>query len=319
MKKNRNPGCIQTAILSCVFLFSGFSSYAQSEPYTGPIIDMHVHAYRQASRMFGITYQNPITGKTYATTPDLESHREWTFKKMQEHRIVKAVVNYHPDWYDQDPDRVLIGLGTAEPDTLRRMYEAGRLHVMGEMTAYYDGLQADDPELEPYFELAESLGIPVGYHIFPGGPPGGMYMGFPGIRAANADPMQIERVLVSHPKLKIYIMHAGWPYLEDMKALMYAHPQLYVDIGVISWNLPRAEFHAYLKALVDAGFGKRILYGTDQMAFKGSFDQAIENVNTAGFLSLEQKADIFYNNAAEFLGLSPEEVRAHKLEGGNGK
>lgn len=318
MTTNRLPVVIRTATLCSFILFSGLWARAQTEAYTGPIIDMHVHAYRQVSRMFGITYQNPITGNTYATTPDLDAHREWTFKKMQEHRIVKAVVNYHPDWYDQDPDRVLIGLGTAEPDTLRSMYEAGRLHVMGEMTAFYSGLQADDPELEPYFELAESLGIPVGYHIYPGGPPGGMYMGYPGVRAANANPMQIERVLVSHPKMKIYIMHAGWPYLEDMKALMYAHPQLYVDIGVISWALPRAEFHGYLKGLVDAGFGKRILYGTDQMTFMGAFDQAIENVNTADFLSMEQKADIFYNNAAEFLGLSPEEIQAHKQVGGKG-
>ncbi len=319
MKKNRTRRCIQTATLCCLSLLFGLPANAQSAPYSGPIIDMHVHAYRQASRMFGITYQNPLTGKTYATTPDLASHREWTFEQMRKHRIVKAMVNYHPDWYDQDPDRVLIGLGTGEPDSLRRMHEAGRLHIMAEMTAFYAGLQADDQELEPYFELAESLGIPVGYHIYPGGPPGGMYMGYPGVRAANANPMQIERVLVAHPKLKIYIMHAGWPYLEDMKALMYAHPQLYVDIGVISWALPRAEFHAYIKGLVDGGFGKRILYGTDQMAFKGSFDQAIGNVNAAGFLSLEQKADIFYNNAAEFLGLSPEEIRAHKKQGGNGE
>lgn len=318
MKTNRLPACIRTATCFCFILFSAGWVQSQNEPYTGPIIDMHVHAYRQVSPMFGISYQNPITGNTYATTPDLDAHREWTFKKMEEHRIVKAMVNYHPDWYDLDPDRVLIGLGTAEPDTLRQMYEAGRLHVMAEMTAFYRGLQADDPELEPYFELAESLGIPVGYHIYPGGPPGGMYMGYPGVRAANANPMQIERVLVSHPKLKIYIMHAGWPYLEDMKALMYAHPQLYVDIGVISWALPRAEFHDFLKGLVDAGFGKRILYGTDQMTFIGAFDQAIENVNSAEFLSVEQKADIFYNNAAAFLGLSSEEIEKHKQVGGNG-
>lgn len=139
-----------------------------------------------------------------------------------------------------------------------------------------------------------------------------MYAGYPGVRAANADPMQIEQVLVNHPKLKVYIMHAGWPYLDDMKALLYAHPQLYVDVGVICWGQPRAEFHNFLKGLIDAGFGKRIMYGTDQMAFLGTFDQGIESIQSAPFLSLEQKADIFYNNAAQFLNLTEEEKALHQ-------
>ena len=48
------------------------------------------------------------------------------------------------------------------------------------------------------------------------------------------------------------------------------------------------------------------------MVFQGTIDQAIENVNAAAFLSLEQKADIFYNNAAAFLGLGEEEIARHR-------
>ncbi len=288
------------------------NSNAQEAFYAGPIIDMHVHAYRQTSPLFGISFTNPLTGHTYTTSSDLEAHKSWTFAKIKEHRIVKAVVDYNPEWEADDPELILNGRGAGELETLRKGFMSGELQVMAEMTAYYQGMQADDAQLDPYFELAESLGVPVGYHIYPGGPPGAMYVGYPEVRAANADPMQIERVLVDHPKLKVYIMHAGWPYLEDMKALMYAHPQLYVDVGVISWALPRAEFHAFLQGLVEAGFGKRIMYGTDQMVFQGTFDQAIANVNSAPFLSAEQKADIFYNNAAAFLELSEAEIARHK-------
>jgi predicted TIM-barrel fold metal-dependent hydrolase len=38
---------------------------------------------------------------------------------------------------------------------------------------------------------------------------------------------------------------------------------------------------------------------------------AIEAIQTADFLSAEQKADIFYNNAARFLRLSEEEIAKH--------
>lgn len=109
-------------------------------------------------------------------------------------------------------------------------------------------------------------------------------------------------------------MHAGWPYLEDMKALMYAHLQVYVDLGVICWALPRKEFHKFLQGLVESGFEKRIMFGSDQMEWASTMDEAIEAVNSATFLSLEQKEDIFYNNAARFLELSKEEIADHKEE-----
>jgi len=46
---------------------------------------------------------------------------------------------------------------------------------------------------------------------------------------------------------------------------MSAHPQLYVDISVIDWNLPREEFHKYLRRLVEAGCAKQIMFGSDEM------------------------------------------------------
>ncbi|MDG1572021.1 amidohydrolase family protein [Robiginitalea sp. M366] len=305
------------AAAAAIFALMLQATTTAQEAYQGPIIDMHVHAYQQVSPLFGIQFTNPLTGISYTTTADLEAHKAWTFDRMKAHRIVKAVVDYNPAWEAEDPDRVIPAKGGGNLETLRQGFMSGELQIMAEMAPYYNGVQADDAAMDPYFELAESLEVPVGYHIYPGGPPGAMYAGYPGVRAENAHPMQIERVLVAHPKLKIYIMHAGWPYLEDMKALMYAHPQLYVDLGVISWALPRAEFHHFLKGLVDAGFGKRIMYGTDQMVFQGAFDQAIGNINSASFLSMEQKADIFYNNAAAFLGLSPEEIEEHHLQAGN--
>ena len=55
---------------------------------------------------------------------------------------------------------------------------------------------------------------------------------------------------------------------------------------------------------VDAGFGKQIMFGSDQMLWPDVIGQAIEAIETADFLTEEQKRDIFYNNAARFLRLS---------------
>ena len=100
-------------------------------------------------------------------------------------------------------------------------------------------------------------------------------------------------------------MHAGWPMIDDMLAMLYTHPQLYVDVGIIVYAFPRAEFYRYLQRLVEAGFGKRVMFGSDQMLWPQAIEKAIESIEAAPFLTVEQKRDIFYNNAARFLRLKP--------------
>ena len=290
--------------------------------YTGPVIDMHMHAFtiELQGPGAGSGFTNPLTGRSYAAVSSPEEQRRETYDRIEKYNIVKAAVSGSGavSWHEADPDRVLIGsmVGTRRTtvDGLRRQHGEGKLHILGEMGPYYEGLRADDPAVKPFFDLAEELGIPAAYHLFPGGAPGSLYAGdmmMTRIRAANANPMQFEEVLVTHPTMKIYIMHAGWPYLEDMKALMFVHPQLHVGIAAINWLIPTAEFHGFLKGLVDAGYGKRILWGTDQMHMPEVMDDAFEAVDSASFLTAEQTADIFYYNAARFLGLSEEEIAGH--------
>jgi predicted TIM-barrel fold metal-dependent hydrolase len=187
---------------------------------------------------------------------------------------------------------------------LRRLHAAGMLKVLGELTFQYAGIAPDDPQIEPYYALAEELDIPVAIHIGPG-PPGASYFASPKYRMRYSDPLALEEVLMRHPKLRLYVMHAGWPMGDAMIALMYAHPQVYVDTGVIDYAFPRAEFHAYLKRLVDAGFADRIMFGSDQMIWPDAVDAGIEAIESAAFLTTAQKRDILYNNAARFLRLKP--------------
>ena len=78
---------------------------------------------------------------------------------------------------------------------------------------------------------------------------------------------------------------------------------MYVDVAVINWALPRPEFHSYLRRLVEAGFGERIMFGSDQMVWPDAIGRAVEGIESATFLTAQQKRDIFYNNAARFLRL----------------
>ena len=106
-------------------------------------------------------------------------------------------------------------------------------------------------------------------------------------------------------------MHAGWPMIDDLLAVLWAHPQVYVEVGVIVWALPQAEFYRYVQRIVEAGFGGRVMFGSDQMVWPGMIERAIRTVEEAPFLNDQQKRDILYNNAARFLRLSPAEMDRH--------
>jgi uncharacterized protein len=190
---------------------------------------------------------------------------------------------------------------------LRARHTDGRLRVLAEVGTQYAGILPGDERLEPYWALAEELDIPVGIHIGTG-PPGAIYLGASGYRAALHSALTLEPVLVKHPKLRVYVMHAGFPMLDDMLAVLYAHPQVYVDTGVIVYTQPRPAFYRYLQGLVDAGFEKRVMFGSDQMVWPGVIERSIAVITEAPFLTAAQKRDILYDNAARFLRLKSDEM-----------
>jgi hypothetical protein len=53
------------------------------------------------------------------------------------------------------------------------------------------------------------------------------------------------------------------------------------------------------------------MFGSDQIVWPGLIDAAVRAIEEAPFLSAEQKRDIFSNNAARFLRLSPETIARH--------
>ena len=279
------------------------------------IIDVHVHAESQDPR-FGVTFTNPLTGEKWQAAADEAALIAESLAVMQRLNVVRAVVSgdHHEAvlrWKQREPEKVLVGYSLADPARLdaaflRLEHAAGRLQVIGEVGAQYAGVTPNDPRMEPIYALAEELDVPVALHMHPG-PPGAAYppYGITRMRAANGRPLLLEEPLLRHPKLRLYIMHAAWPFLDETLALMYAHPQVYVDIGVIDWTQPEAEFHRYLRGLVEAGYGNRVMFGSDQMVWPRAIERAVSTIEAASYLTESQKDDIFYENAARFLRLEP--------------
>jgi hypothetical protein len=158
--------------------------------------------------------------------------------------------------------------------------------------------------LDAYFAAAEKLNIPVGIHMGTGGN-GMANLTSPKYRASMGNPLLMEDLLARHPKLKVWLMHAGYPMADEMIALMGANAYVYVDIAGMIWSYPQAEINAYIKRLVQAGFGKRIMYGTDLLIWPKLVETSLSIIENADYLSYDQKRDILFNNAVRFFRLDP--------------
>lgn len=193
---------------------------------------------------------------------------------------------------------------------IRRLHAAGAFRVLAEVTNQYAGIAPDDARLEPLWAMAEQLDIPVGIHIG-GGEPGTPYTGGPAFRARLQSALTLEEVLVRHPKLRVYIMHAGYPMLDDLLALLFTHPQVYVEPSMAINVETRAAFYRFLRGIVEAGYADRVMFGSDQIIWPGLIEAAVKSIEDAPFLTPDQKRAIFYDNAARFLRLSHQEIARH--------
>jgi uncharacterized protein len=296
-----------------VFSFTiALSAFAQSR---GPIIDVHMHS-RLPEQFAGGAPPNPATGLAGKASTADELLRK-TIAAMKKYGIVKGFVSsgFKPlesiaPWLDAAPSLFIGSCGIATQgmensptvERVRSEIAARRIAVLGEIGAQWAGLTPSDERLEPYFALAEELDVPVGIHTGLG-EPGAPLHGNPNFRVALGNPLLLEPVLIRHPKLRLYLMHAGWPFLEETKAILHVYPQVYVDVAIINWAIPRSEFHEYLRALIRAGFEQRIMFGSDQMFWPEAIGMAVEGVDSASFLTRSEKRDIFYNNAVRFFRL----------------
>lgn len=331
--------------MSFLSIFALLSAQASAPTVPPPIIDMHMHAWSLSEfggqsvpgcvgaygvDMHGVDPAKPFDFavqakcKVIVQSPATDAAvLAGTIAQMNRFNIVAGVIaGDRPivaSWRKQYPDRFIPAANfftdeglppVARVAELAARVQSGETKVFAEVTPQYRGLRPDHPALEPFYAMAERLDVPVGIHMGYGAP-GGPYWIYPKYRAALGNPLLLEDLLVRHPKMRVYVMHAGMPMVDEMIMLLNAHPQVFVDISADNWGVPRKEFHFILKRLSDAGYTKRIMFGSDQMVWPQTIEVAIDAITSADFLTEEQKRDILYNNAARFLRLSKEQVDRH--------
>ena len=282
------------------------STVTGQAPARPSVIDVHVHSTNTSpqqalERMKSLNIRFLVVSSLTSDLP------QWA-SALDAAQFLPALVFPCADGRAPITGRPCFDSGTELPDVtwLSGELKAGRIKAFGELSPQYLGLSPADSRMEPYWQLAEQFDLPVGIHMGPG-PPGIAYdaspvpFKSPAYRMAMSDPLLLEEVLLRHKRLRLFVMHAGWPQLERMIALMYAHPNVYVDVAALQALMPRPAYSRHLRGLVEAGFGKRIMFGSD---FPDQAGPGIDAIWGADFLSAEQKTDILCNNAVRFLRLN---------------
>ncbi len=273
-----------------------------------PIIDIHMHAFDSIWSTTRECFPEPCE-KVPNRVKSGDQILPETIRMMDKFKIVRALVSHadigHIIQWGKADSRFMIAPMSIDPipEYLDPIEDSIHLFsALGEVTSQYKGYAPNDPDMYKTYGLAIKYDLPVLIHIagFGGGP------NYPILKG---NPMELSEVLQKSPELRVCVAHGGFPFGDEMIALMYNYPAVYTDVSTINWILPREIFHRYLKKLMDAGLGKRILFGSDQMIWPETIEIAIEAIDSAEFLTEEQKRDIFYNNAAKFLRLAEDQIK----------
>jgi hypothetical protein len=281
-------------------------------PSRSPVFDVHLHTPFTAANLRATIANMDSLNVRYAlfigsfeqlsALPDSARFIPGLMFPCEHGRMPNAGVQCFPNGTNDFPDLTW----------LRAQVTAGRIRVFGELGPQYLGIAPNDPRMEPYYALAEELDVPVGIHLGIG-PPGVSYADspFPSFKSPNyrgavGDPYLLEDVLVKHPKLRLYAMHAAWPDIPHMVYMLCMHPRLYADVSVLQYAIARPAYLDALKTFADAGLTDRLMYGSDggpRFATMG-----VEAIEQASFLTDSQKRDILFNNALRFFRIGPQPV-----------
>ncbi len=321
----RFHGLIAVAVMLAIAGTSGCAGMAQSDhsaaasPRPGaatPVFDVALQAVNPAwfaRAMEGVDYGFHGQGRYGDMAADGDELLRRTLAEMDRGGIRRALLvdgAGRAAWQAAHPDRFLLSyvpdLSLSDHSAAAAEFvegvRAGRYVAIGEFGLVYAGMPFASPALFPYYEAAQELGVPVFVHTGFSGPNPQQVIS-PAFRIRVADPLLLEEVLIRFPRLKIVMMHMGWPFFDEALYMLGTYPNVYMDTSVAVWMLGPDLFHRMLKEAVAAAGSDRILFGSLQMAWPDVIGTSVRAIHDADYLTPEDRHAILWGNAVRLLGL----------------
>ena len=147
-----------------------------------------------------------------------DTETTWRQRKVP-NEAVADLVNKYPLRF--------IGFAGADPHkgmaAVRELeYGVKNLGMRGlNMEPCFHRLPANDKKYYPLYAKCCELDIPVSLHISTN------YI--PQYTMREGHPMHVDEVAVDFPELKIIASHAGWPWVAELVAVAWRHPNVYLE------------------------------------------------------------------------------------------
>lgn len=161
------------------------------------------------------------------------------------------------DYVARDPGR-LIGFMSLDPavagweNELRQGHQELGLRGI-KLMPMYSGFSPDNRMLDPLWEYAQALRLPVLLHT------GTTFVAQAPIEYTL--PRKLDQVAIRYPQLKMILAHLSHPFEGECAAVIRKHPNLFADISALHYR-PFQLYHS-LMLMQEYGIWDKLLFGTD--------------------------------------------------------
>jgi predicted TIM-barrel fold metal-dependent hydrolase len=116
-----------------------------------------------------------------------------------------------------------------------------------------------------------------------------------------SNPIVIDEIINSFPKVKLVLAHMGWPWVDNALALAVQYPNIYLDISNLTYMMPYRLKEFLLRAKDIIGVDK-LLFGSDTFVPE-MIEMTIHYFNNFDFLTKQEINKILGLNAKKLLNL----------------
>lgn len=199
--------------------------------------------------------------KVFITMPKMFSYRrkellvDFTLEEIYE------IIKDYPDRFvgiaPYDPHNIMESVKTIERAVKEFGFKGVYAHTLGQ------NLRPSDKSMYPCYSKCAELGIPFAIQlghsleIMPSDP---------------GRPIHLDQVALDFPELTIVGSHTGWPWCEELIALAWKHPNVYLDVSA---HLPKYVDPSIIK-FMDTRGRKKCLFGTNGIGLERCKEQFME-------------------------------------------
>lgn len=249
--------------------------------------------YEEAELMTALTVDHLLEGMEAAGVDKAVLQSEWAFGDYRKQNdAVYKIVQSHPDKFiagflavNPQADDDMVALVEKE------VKDRGFKGVNIQSWAYR--LKCNDKRFYPVYEICQTLGIVVTIHTS---------INFTVDRTIDfGRPLWVDEVACDFPELTIVANHGGWPWVNELVAVAWKHPKVFIEIGAVSPKYIGTPGTGWDPLMVygNSLLQNQVLFATDNMLPQ---QRCIDELKALP-LKEEVKKKWLGENAARILGL----------------